>query len=356
MELKNPRVICLLTVLILIIPSGCIPAVLPTATSTALPATGPPPPLPSPLLPSPQPSFTPLPLTATPSPEPTIAPSPISPRLVPAFEHIAIFVLENKEFDTVMGDPRMPNYNRWAQQYTLLTQHYAIRHPSLPNYIAMMAGSTLGIETNYPTRAVDAPSLPDLLEASGKTWKAYMDSMPEPCYLQDTLRYVQKHNPFVWFTSIRDNPDRCKKHIVPMPELATDLANGTLPDFMFIVPDLCNGAHDSYSNPDQCQVNVADDWLGMWVNGLLADPSVAQNGLIILTWDEGQGDHTCCGLPTGGGRIATILISALAKPGFQDATPYTLYSLTKTIAAAWDLPELGHAADPQTTLITAPWK
>jgi len=41
-------------------------------------------------------------------------------------------------------------------------------------------------------------------------------------------------------------------------------------------------------------------------------------------------------------------------PGLQDDTPYTHYSLLKTIASAWGLPELGRAADAP--LIEKPWK
>jgi hypothetical protein len=54
--------------------------------------------------------------------------------------------------------------------------------------------------------------------------------------------------------------------------------------------------------------------------------------------------------------VATILISPQVKPAFQDDTPYSHYSILKTISAAWGLPYLGHAADEQTALITAPWR
>jgi hypothetical protein len=120
---------------------------------------------------------------------------------------------------------------------------------------------------------------------------------------------------------------------------------------MFVTPNLCNDAHD-------CAVDVADAWLQNFMGQIM--PPLDQEGkpyLIVITWDEGQGNHSCCGLPaSAGGRIATILVSPQAKNGFQDATPYSHYSLLKTIEAAWGLPYLVHAADAQTSLITAPWK
>jgi hypothetical protein len=79
--------------------------------------------------------------------------------------------------------------------------------------------------------------------------------------------------------------------------------------------------------------------------------------LIILTWDEGQGDHSCCGLPAlAGGRVATVFISPQVRENFQDKSPYSHYSILKTISEAWGLPYLGHATDAETPLITAPWK
>jgi phospholipase C len=278
---------------------------------------------------------------------PAITPTPKSP--VPRFSHIAMIVFENKEFSTVIGSRKMPNFNKLAEEYSLLTQHYAIRHPSLPNYIAMIGGDTFGIDHTCVDCFIDAPNLPDLIEDAGLTWKTYQEHMPAPCHKQDTLRYFQKHNPFIYFDNIRLDQERCDRSVVPLEELDVDLANGTLPNFIFITPDICNDAHD-------CGLEVADAWLQGWVDKLQANSEFAADGLIVLTWDEGQGDHSCCGLTTGGGRIATVLISPLAKIGFKDDTPYTHYSLLKTISAAWGLPLLGHAGDAETNMITAPWK
>ena len=302
------------------------------------------------------PTITPAEMVSTevlvlPSEELTTKPvsSPTEKPPVPRFSHIAVIVFENKEFSTVIGSRKMPNFNRLAEEFTLLTQHYAIRHPSLPNYIAMIGGDTFGIDHTCVDCFIDAPSLPDLIESAGLTWKTYQEHMPAPCHKQDTLRYFQKHNPFIYFDNIRLDQERCDQSVVPLEELDADLANSTLPNFIFITPDICNDAHD-------CGLEVADTWLQGWVDKLQANPEFAADGLIVLTWDEGQGDHSCCGLATGGGRIATVLISPLAKNGFKDDTPYTHYSLLKTISEAWGLPLLGHAGDEETNLVTAPWK
>ncbi|MCC6146248.1 MAG: hypothetical protein IT308_01640 [Anaerolineaceae bacterium] len=297
--------------------------------------------------------------TASASPAPTETPSPtVTPApLVPNLEHIVFILFENKEFSTVIGNPQMPTFNRYARENTLLGEHYAILHPSLPNYIALVGGDTFGITTNYPEIVIDAPAITDFVELSGRTWKTYQESMPEPCYLQDTLSYVQKHNPFIFFKSIRENPERCRAHVVPMEALEADLQQGTLPNYVFITPNLCHSAHDTYSRPEECNLRVVDDWLAGVLDRLTAYPGLLDNGVIILTWDEGQGEHTCCGLETGGGRIPTVLISNQVQAGFLDSTPYTHYSVLRTIAEAWTLPLLGYAADAEKApLILAPWQ
>jgi hypothetical protein len=279
--------------------------------------------------------------------EPTATPKP----LVPAFTRIAIVLFENKEFGSVIGNPQMPNYNKLAREYTLLTQYYAVTHPSLPNYIALISGDTYGIDRNCNDCFLDAPSLPDLIEASGRTWKTYQEDMPSPCFLGDTHVYVQKHNPFVYFDSIRLDAARCERSVVPLTALQSDIAAGSLPNYMFIKPNLCNDSHD-------CELTVSDAWLTNLLTQLV--PALDATGepyLLAMLFEEGQGNHSCCGLPEeAGGRVPVVFYSPLVKNAFEDATPYTHYSLLKTISEAWGLPYLGHAAEESHVLITAPWK
>jgi phosphatidylinositol-3-phosphatase len=278
---------------------------------------------------------------------------------VPDFKHIIMIVFENHEFDSVIGNSTMPTYNKFASENALMTEYFAITHPSLPNYLALFGGETFGITTDCEMCFVSAPTLVDQIEASGRTWRAYFQDMPHPCFVQDTAIYVQKHNPFMYFDSIRLDPSRCDQSVVPFPQLEKDLAAGSLPDFVYIMPNSCVSTDDIYSNPD-CNLALADDWLS-GVMGMLLDyltPRAASEPyLIILTWDEGQGSHSCCGLPAeAGGRVPTVLISPLARNGYKDSTPYTHYSLLKTIESAWGFSYLGHAADPTNVIMTAPWK
>ncbi|HEY2981989.1 MAG TPA: alkaline phosphatase family protein [Anaerolineales bacterium] len=301
-------------------------------------------------MPTAVPSLAP-PSTLAPAPTASPSPSPVPPALVPEFIHIVTVIFENKEYDTVIGNPSMPYFNILATAYTLLNQHYAVAHPSLPNYIALVSGDVQGVTSNCEDCFIPAASIADLVEASGRTWKTYQESMPEPCFLGSTVLYAQKHNPFIYFDSIRLNRERCERSVVPLAQLDSDLAAHDLPNFVFITPNLCNSAHD-------CPVAQADAWLDSLMDKL--SPYLDSTGepyLVIVTWDEGQGSHSCCGLPEeAGGRVATLLVSPQVRNGFQDETPYTHYSLLKTIAEAWHLTYLGRAAEDSNALITAPWK
>ena len=270
---------------------------------------------------------------------------------VPKFSHVLVVCFENREFDEVIGAAQMPRFNALARKYALLIRYFAISHPSLPNYLALVGGDTFGVRGDCTTCYVNARCLPDLLEARGMTWKTYQESLPRAGYTGDLSRlYAKKHNPFVYFDAVRKNRARLRRSVVPLTELEDDLASGRLPDFAFIMPNLCNSGHD-------CGLDTADAWLGRLVDRVLASPAFDAGSLLVLTWDEGTTNASCCGArPLAvGGRIATVLVSKLVKPGFEDATPCSHYSLLKTIETAWGLDRLGRTADQAVNLITAPW-
>lgn len=296
-----------------------------------------------------QPANTATPIAGVPTPSESF-PTPNSP--IPNFKHIVIIIFENREFESVIGNSDAPYLNQLAQENTLLTQYYAITHPSLPNYIALISGDTQGYTKNCTNCPVSATNLADLIEQSGRSWMTYQESMPDDCAASDPdKQYVVRHNPFMYFTSIVNDKERCIAHVEELSDLGPDATNNQLADFIFITPNICNSGHD-------CTIKTSDDWLKNTLPALVNEfQAEGDDYLIVLTWDEGETKKSCCGLPeNAGGRIATILISPQAKQGLQDDTPYTTYSLLRTISEAWGLPLLGHAADEGTAAILAPWK
>jgi phosphatidylinositol-3-phosphatase len=270
---------------------------------------------------------------------------------VPNFQHIVMIIFENNGFETVIGNPLMPKFNELAQESTLLTEYYAIQHPSLPNYLALIGGDTFGIRTDCIDCFIDAPSLPELIEENGRTWRTYQEDMPKACFVGDQGPYAQRHNPFIYFDDIRLNQKRCEQSVVPLTELNKDIEAGSLPNFLFITPNLCNDSHD-------CSLDVADTWLANLMATLT--PALDKTGepyLVVVLFDESQRpDGLRKLLETGGGRVPVVLYSPLVKKGFEDSAHYNHYSLLKTISAAWGLSYLGHAADNDNILITVPWK
>ena len=133
--------------------------------------------------------------------------------------------MENKEFDEVIGSPEAPYINRLARSGALATASYGVRHPSLPNYLALTGGSTFGIESDCVTCHVRASNLVDQLEARRISWKAYMEGTPTPCYRgSSTGLYLKRHNPFLYYDSVASNRRRCKK-VVPFSQF-TNLVQG----------------------------------------------------------------------------------------------------------------------------------
>jgi hypothetical protein len=248
---------------------------------------------------------------------------------------VVVVVMENKEYEQVIGSDDAPFLTRLGQRYASAERMFGIRHPSLPNYIALMAGGTHGIESNCTDCETGARSLVDQLEAKGRTWKGYMQGMPRPCFLGASHgQYVKKHNPFAYFTRITKRPERCAR-IVPMHELGRDMRTGGLPDFVFITPDECADTHD-------CPIRTGDRFLAKLVPPLMRQ--LGPRGFLVVTYDEGVTNDGCCGVAKGG-KIPTVIAGPSVRRGATGGGPYTLYSLLRAFEDFYGVPYLGEAAN-----------
>jgi phosphatidylinositol-3-phosphatase len=260
-------------------------------------------------------------------------------------EHIAVIVMENKEYRAVIGSSDASYLSRLARRNVLLRKAYATSHPSLPNYLALIGGSTFGTTSDCTDCYVRGRNLVDQLEAHGISWRAYMQSMPSACYTgassgTDPNAYVKKHDPFMYFNDIRNRPSRCNK-VVPFTELRADLRGG-LPQFVWITPNECADMHS-------CSVVRGDAWLKRWVPRIL--PALGSNGIVLILFDEGSSDRGCCGVDPGGGHVAALIAGPGAADRTRIRTAVDHYSVLRLIEDEWGLRRLRRAGDEATTTI-----
>jgi hypothetical protein len=244
--------------------------------------------------------------------------------------HVVVIVMENKEYGQVIGSKDAPYTNRLARRYGLATASYGIRHPSLPNYLALTGGSTFGIDSDCTDCHVSGRNIADQLEAAHRSWGGYMEGLPRTCFTGGTSgEYAKKHNPFAYYDQIAGDDSRCR-HVVASGRLNPK----HLPDFAFITPGLCNDTHD-------CGVGTGDRYLARVVPKLLR--GLGRHGFLVLTYDEGESGGGCC-TDAHGGRIVTIVAGPDVRRGGRLRTRVDHYGTLRTIEDAFRLPHLGRAA------------
>jgi hypothetical protein len=330
----------------------------------------------------------------------------------PPIRHVFVLMLENQNAAvTFAGKPPAPYLAQTLPpQGAMLPNYYGIGHASLDNYIALISGQAPNEKTQLdcplfadflaPQPGLDAhgqllgvgcvypktvKALPDQLEAAGLTWRGYMEDMgkdprreratcghPPLGKPDETLiataadKYAAKHNPFVYFHTIIDDQARCDAHVVNLNALPKDLQSAaTTPNYVFITPNLCNDGHDPLCiDGGPGGFPAVDAFLRKWVPLITGSPAFKQDGLLVITFDESEGNGpegstACCGekplasarrpagvLGPGGGRIGAVLLSPFIKPGTVSTVPYNHYSLLRTVEDIFGLGHLGYAGEP----------
>jgi len=108
------------------------------------------------------------------------------------------------------------------------------------------------------------------------------------------------------------------KNLVPFTQFAADLPTASLPAYSFIVPNLCNDAHN-------CSLAIADNWLKTNIDPVIQSPVFQKDGLLIIVFDEADTlDFTA-----GGGHVVAVIVSPLAKRGYQSIAFYQHQSVLR---------------------------
>ena len=255
-------------------------------------------------------------------------------------------VEENHSYSDVVGNTNMPYLNGLATANGLATQYYADAHPSLPNYFMLTVGggtSITGTQGDSYDGVVSQDNVVRALTAAGKTWKSYAESLPSVGYLGgDSGSYVKRHNPFVYFSDVQSSSAQAGD-VVPFTQLATDIADNSLPDYAFIAPNVNDDAHNCPVGLTTCtsdqMLAAADLWLSANIAPLLASTAF-QNSLLIIVFDEAEDSDTA----NGGGHVPAVIVSPLAKPGYQSTTLYQHESTLRLMMEGLGVTDLPGAA------------
>jgi hypothetical protein len=331
----------------------------------------------------------------------------------PSVGHVFVVLLENENQAVTFGPDSPATYlaRELPARGALLPNYHAVTHLSLGNYVALISGQGSNLETqsdcqvysDFPALGlVDADgqalgqgcvypasvaTVADQLEARGLTWKGYMEDMgadpardggttcahpplnaPDPTQQAAAGdQYAARHNPFVYFHSIIDEPS-CAQRVVPLDRLTADLASAkTTANFNVITPNLCHDGHDAPCvDGEPGGLVSADAWLREWIPRILSSPAFERDGLLLVTFDEAEAQGStadasaCCnqaqfpntpnnGGPTpgrGGGRVGAVVVGPSVRPGTVSTTPYNHFSFLRTVEGRFGLPYLGYARSP----------
>ncbi len=267
------------------------------------------------------------------------------------FDHVVIVILENQGTKQALADPNIASLVKGGAWFS---NYHGLAHPSLPNYLAIVAGSTFGVTRDHLVTPLKAPSIVDRLEQKSLTWKSYAEDYPGRCFLRGeagevhltphaeaTAIYVKRHVPLLEFASIQNDPARCAR-VVNAREFMRDARAGQLPNYSFYTPNVVNDGHDT-------SLATSSAWLTRFVQSFRGTLGMHQRTLLVVTWDEGGEEdfhHN---------QVLTIFLGDVVSPGRYDAH-LTHYSLLRTIEDNFGLERLADGDREAPSIPTRVWR
>ncbi|MBV9573644.1 MAG: hypothetical protein JOY93_06285 [Acidobacteriales bacterium] len=273
------------------------------------------------------------------------------------FEHVLIVVLENQAYVSAIKDPYL---KQLAEEGVEFTNFHGVEHPSYPNYLAMISGSTCGM---HGLLGDDQKTFPDDSQhktiGDGLDWKNYAESYPgvpgKTPYLGDDRphAYARKHVPFLSFEKVQKH---AYKNVVsvntndPHNAFITDVENSrkdpkdskykALPAYMFYSPNMNDDGHDT-------NLGTASTWLKNFLVNWFP-PEARAGTLIVVTFDESEPPERKTN------HIYTVLLGDMVTKGKKINERYDHFDVLRTIEDNFGLPTLNYG-DAKAKVIKGIW-
>lgn len=227
----------------------------------------------------------------------------------------------------------LPYYYELADSFTLCGNYFCYQlGPTLPNRIALWAGTTGGITQNHKLvpGSLDYPTIIDLLEDHGISWKFYnlgllgLGSTPEIEFI-NAMPFFKR-----WY--------REKRLHNREEDYFNDLKAGALPQVSFII------SAAFYSEHPPLNIILGEKKMESVINGLIQSP-LWTSSAFFMTYDEGGGFFDHVQPPQldaygPGMRVPTFVISPWAKRGYISGQLYEHNSILKFVERRFNLPSL----------------
>lgn len=245
---------------------------------------------------------------------------------LPKPAHIVIAIEENHAYSQIIGSSNAPYINSLAKQGASFTNSHAIMHPSQPNYLALLSGSTQGIIDDSCPHTFSGPDLGRELIDAGLSFAGYSETMPSTgytdCVSPNFLNplYARKHNPWVNFSDVGASEN------LPWTSFPTNYS--TLPTISIVIPNQVDDMHSA-------SVQQGDTWLKNNLDRYV-QWAKTNNSLFILTWDEDNG--------TLDNQIPTLFVGSMVKVG-QYSENINHYNILRTLEDIYSLPRAHNSAN-----------
>jgi PKD repeat protein len=260
------------------------------------------------------------------------------------FQYIVTVLMENNGFCDVTpslvsgcgsSSTSAPYLTTLAKSYGFNTHYAAVAHPSEPNYVALLGGSTFGYTSDGNCCfQLKSPNLVDRLEVAGITWNAFAEDASGSGTCSFMPPRAGDHYPFIAFSDM-DTTSRCANMLTTTsptdPEFLAALNGATLPNYVWLTPNDCDNMHS-------CPIATGDAYLQALVPLILSSKMfTTQKAALFIVFDEG---NDLCPTGASGDCVAAEWSGPAVKTAYSSTTSYNHYSYLSTLEAGWSLASL----------------